>query len=1266
MIFIVLKVIASSCDRYLKVMTEVSVLILDRCQTALRLNTIDSLSELMNDVKGRSGIVEILSVLDIQFSRSSAFHDLLRQLSSDCDDDERRLLLDQLQLDTITACGLVPGCCRSLNQKMIKVKTRSFYKQQKYNLFREESEGFARLIVLLFSGQCDTDTALSIIGLYNIDPNRVVDLILESIERCPSKITVYVDILRNLENADHALITKLLGFKFKFLMKQVDPDVGLYALAARCVLHKLVQSSDDLCTLLKSIDLANDSNLLLFVEQLIIAQIDEKNDNLDVVEQILDSIAGEDKLEFTYAMDALCSFFERRFIDNLYNASWNRSAKQQHEASKSFEQYLEDLNAQRILQAARMLMSHASRSPRLLTKIVRIAELESATIVDKLKYADIFEQLLILIVLPSVAMLDGNEPLVLELWFWIGAYGYKQRFRLYGYWESHVYENSGEMVRARRQQVLQKARYITKRITKDNVKGFSRLLAKSSHCNPLICLDYILQSIQRYDNFIIPVVDSLKYLSHLSFDVILFLVIKALADGNRQQKKCAGTAFSPWLKSLCLFASCLCRKYSVDLSPPVDYVINQLKKRKCLDLLLLQELLEKMCGTEVFSGVTEHQLECQAGGEILRAEGGCFLATSAPNTGLQRNSRKSMQRLREVLMSDGRALDLCVLIAQMRDWVVFGNDPGIHPYPKFIGFLYDQCQNTLCQLLEFVGIPSADQLVGLPADIGVLVNKYRVAVDASFMIARPAYNCFTESKFEELVNTAACADEEYEEDELTVKRECYFKASEAVMAPLVDLVRTLQVGRLAGANIVTKGGLKRDHEFWECSCSFALFYATFWTSRVYDIECPSRAYERQIEHTSQTLASTPDSTHKLRRERERLKTIIQRLDDEHANHVTHVELFKWRMRQEMDSWFVKKSQTKTEIITEFLQLCVFPRCILSEIDAVYCSKFINELHRLKLQNFSTIICFDRTFTETMVLVASCTECEAERFGRFLACMLETVKQGTSMDKGYGLKIHFYYYSNSREESSVPRDRFQIQKGPLFMVLAALSRSYAIMRWHRDKEIYDKECLHYPGFLTMFRHASTPSSNANQQQPSTEKSPEEQLDYENFRHVCFKWHYTLTRSIVSCLESGDYPQIRNALKILTKLLVADYPKVVRLYENIEKKVEAICSAQKDKRDDVATLAVAYLGQLRAIRGNVVPEEQFHFKPQPPPSASAPIQNSKTSPPQITNENADHDGKGDKKPAQTMVVISARKRVPPLPADKPFFEAKRPNRVSEAKR
>lgn len=58
------------------------------------------------------------------------------------------LLKERLEYDTIGDAKIIVNK-KASSTKFIKLKTRLFYKQQKFNLFREESEGYAKLITEL-------------------------------------------------------------------------------------------------------------------------------------------------------------------------------------------------------------------------------------------------------------------------------------------------------------------------------------------------------------------------------------------------------------------------------------------------------------------------------------------------------------------------------------------------------------------------------------------------------------------------------------------------------------------------------------------------------------------------------------------------------------------------------------------------------------------------------------------------------------------------------------------------------------------------------------------------------------------------------------------------------------------------------------------------------------------------------------------------------------------------------------------------------------
>lgn len=58
------------------------------------------------------------------------------------------LMKERLEIDTLQDCGLLKTK-KLFYTRFIKLKTKLFYKQQKFNLLREESEGYAKLVTEL-------------------------------------------------------------------------------------------------------------------------------------------------------------------------------------------------------------------------------------------------------------------------------------------------------------------------------------------------------------------------------------------------------------------------------------------------------------------------------------------------------------------------------------------------------------------------------------------------------------------------------------------------------------------------------------------------------------------------------------------------------------------------------------------------------------------------------------------------------------------------------------------------------------------------------------------------------------------------------------------------------------------------------------------------------------------------------------------------------------------------------------------------------------
>lgn len=1066
------------------------------------------------------------------------------------------ILKERLDQETLECVGLIQSK-QLFQQKYVKTKTKLYYKQQKFNLLREESEGYAKLMSELNQDLSESisfsqvlESIKSLIGCFDLDPNRVLDILLESFECRPEYEHFYISLFRAYMSEQKTLC-HVLGFKFHFYQSAAeDTPVSLYQVAALLLKHGLIELEDlysHLCPVDSSI-IEYHQRELLEAKQLarklnVVCVSDKANENKDKENDNETKINLQDsnqKLGLCKAllkvgdwqhakaiMDRLPEFFVtshpataqamcaliHSLIEPIYRENTGFPPAVLKKKATSNDDHLEKVQSflqlhSQIFPMMCYLGPHASYDVILLVKFIRIGKsfmlkrqdnaIEPEDEIAFYGFLTILDEVL----LPSLTLLPCNCCLSEELWSLLKLFPYELRYRLYGHWKNETYSVHARMIHAK-VSCLERAKYIMKRLSKENVKPSGRQLGKLSHSNPGVLFEYVLSQIQKYDNFIVPVVDSLKFLTSLSYDVLAYSIVEAVANPDRERLKHDDTNISLWLQSLASFAGYICRKYPVELAGLMQYVANQLKAGKSFDLLLLREIVQKMAGIEISEEITDDQLEAMSGGELLRQEGGYFAQV--------RNTKKSSTRLKDALLEHGLALSLCLLMAQQRDGVVYKE--GNERHLKLTGKLYDQCQDTLVQFGSFLSMQlSTEEFIKRLPPINELIGTYHVPHDAAFFLSRPLYSYAVNTKFEELKKT----DKSNKPLSSQQKTQKYVEASAIVMEPVIELIRPLYPAKV-----------------WDDLSTH--FYMTFWALSMYDLHVPHAAYDKQTQQLKAQIAAIDENDlpqSKKKKDKERCTSLIDKLNDEEKRQSDHVQRVMARLKHEKDSWFLCRS-TKNEMITQFLQLCIFPRCCLTASDALYCAKFIYILHEQKTPNFSTLICCDRIFCDITYTVTSCTENEAHRYGRFLCAALET-----------------------------------------------------IMKWHNDGATYEKECANYPGFVTVFRKGTDSINKA------------DQLDYENYRHVCHKWHFRITKAMVACLESGNYIQIRNSLIILTKILPY-YPRIMQFGQALERRVNRIRQEEKEKRPDIYALAMGYSGQLKNKKSMWVPEHDFHFKDKETP-------------------------------------------------------------------
>jgi len=1170
--------------------------------------TIAELTTLHKDMV--SIVLDVMNVMDAETSAMDS-SDKRAALGYIVKSAERiftdKLLKERLEIDTLQEFKILSN--RNFYTKFIKVKTKLYYKQRKFNLFREESEGYAKLVTELnqeITGSVTPANILevikSLIGCFNLDPNRVLDVILDSFEWRPEQVDFFIPLIRQYM-PDPKILSEVLAFKFSFYQTELVPR-SLYIMTALMLQHEVI-GLEDIYSWLTPDDkiIAKEwenemKEAREYVRKLnVVSTKTENKEKEDQPEERIDDNYKFERNQKFGLCDALlevgdwqnCQAMFRKLpdycmvdqtpialamcrllhslIEPIYRKNSGLGPKIPGRPYPPPASKLAPRPAQTFLELRHTVIPMLfALGPSLhldlvlVYKVIRTlrAHLEQANVdahlpiptEDTLYYDTI--SLLDSVIMPSLSHLEANCCVTDTVWTVLKLFPYQIRYSLYHRWKNETHKQHAKLLR-RHGEVSKRIKFIMKRLAKETVKQMGRQIGKLTHYCPGIVFESVLLQIQAYDNLIGPVVDALKYLTMMSYDVLGYCVVESLVNNNsdeqRDRFKSDGTSLPLWLQSLASFCGSVFKKYSIEMTGLLQYLANQLKKQKSLELLILKEIVQKMAGIEAAEEMTAEQLEAMAGGELLKGEAGYFSQV--------RNTKRSSLKLKEALAGENLAVALCLLMAQQRYCVIYRETENSHL--KLVGKLYDQCQDTLVQFGTFLGSTlSVEEYVAKLPSIHAQLSEYHIHMDVAFFLARPMFAHAITQKYDVLRK----ADPNTKKLSTAAKTRLYCDAVAEVMTSVAASVRPLHPLKV-----------------WEDISP--QFLVTFWSFTMYDLCVPTAAYDREIAKNKALQASVAASkdlaSSKLKKEVERFTALIDKLQDEKKKQQEHVERVMARLNQEKDSWFLSRSakSAKNETITQLLSLCLFPRCIFTTVDAIYCAKFVHILHSLQTANFSTLLCYDRLFCDITYSVTSCTENEANRYGRFLCSVLETV-----------------------------------------------------MRWHSKKEIFDQECASYPGFVTKFR-VSNQFSEAN-----------DNVGYENYRHVCHKWHYKITKAIIVCLESKDYVQIRNSLIILIKIL-PHFPVLSKLAQCIDRKIEKIRVDEKTRRQDLYTLATSYSGQLKARASFIMKEDMFHLVTDKQVKTDTSQQN--TSSPNVTTsvKQVNGEAKQEKeKPTSTTVEVNKK--------------------------
>ena len=134
-----------------------------------------------------------------------------------------------LELGLLVGAGLLKTDLRSLDKSLIKLNTSLVYRQQKYNLLREETEGYSKLLVVLGAFPAFPEDAsrqvgqvISIMGQFDLDPNRALDVVLDAFEQQ----TWNLAFLALLKRFHRESVVHIVGFKLAHYGRAPEASAG--------------------------------------------------------------------------------------------------------------------------------------------------------------------------------------------------------------------------------------------------------------------------------------------------------------------------------------------------------------------------------------------------------------------------------------------------------------------------------------------------------------------------------------------------------------------------------------------------------------------------------------------------------------------------------------------------------------------------------------------------------------------------------------------------------------------------------------------------------------------------------------------------------------------------------------------------------------------------------------------------------------------------------------------------------------------------------
>jgi len=539
-------------------------------------------------------------------------------------------------------------------------------------------------------------------------------------------------------------------------------------------------------------------------------------------------------------------------------------------------------------------------------------------------------------------------------------------------------------------------RQALKRVAADTVRRAGQQFGKTAAGNALILFSTLLTQLSQYDNLIAMVAEQcLESLTPMAVDQGMFCITQHLSI-ERPCLQADGVTVQSWLSALSSLVGAFLTKFpTADVSGFLFCCTRQLLQKSIQPVWPMQAILQQAIGVNSVTDIADSAVDALAGSARLVHVLGMFKSSQA--TALDLGSLHSAFGLQAASFAESPVSCLTVLVLQLAVDTIYGESSQALPL-KVIGVRFDRVTQLAQQLLEYSRLhtPSVACLQARLPNYADLFSSLSLSPANAWALLRPLVRSVTYpagicTLAAEQIPSARSQGETAKtpagpwdsvEDSLGVwgsepSRALVdgdwshslhvFSAKGLVHFVQEHLKPTLPPLQLTGANRhVQEAG---DTCLWEVLSP--ILYSLFWAHEPCDLFCPVEAYGRAM--TS------------IQSERQDIVSELQRDLRVHQDHTAQVA-----KAFELHNSLLVPRNTRNRVWYFFTQVCTLPRATISAGDALYAATFLHKLHRMDVENLSSLRMFNQTLLCVTPVLSSCTENEAVNLGIFLRELLAPI------------------------------------------------------------------------------------------------------------------------------------------------------------------------------------------------------------------------------------------------------------------------------------